>query len=380
MKSSSDLPSPNNGMNAPPPSVAGKKNRVLFAMIALLLIGLAIHRTRQEAVRKNLVYVEVARPVQKEMIDLVSTTGTLIAEKQMTLSSKIPGRIQSISIQEGNAVQKGEILVQLEATELELQRSIAESAHRRSASIIDEENYKRHKVLYEEGVITKAEFDKIEAEYKAATAEKERLEKTVELQEEQASSSALAAPFGAIVAKVLATEGEVIQAGQPLAQLVNIDSVFAEVSISSVHIQKIQKGMPAEMTTDASVEKFPGVVDKIDPIADPVSRTFNAKIKIENRNHLLKPGIFTKVQIITDRHPRALTIPKTALVKKETLEGKWIYTLKKNRAHLQQIKTGFESAEDIEVVSALDPRTEIVTAGHHKLYEGAPVSIVQQTP
>lgn len=362
-----------------PPKIPFNK-RYLWVFAVILFIGLVVHRARQTEIKKNLVYVEVTRPLYKEMIDVISTTGSLIAEKQIMLSSKIPGKIQSVSVEQGDTLQKGQTLIQLEATELELQKSIAESAQRSAASVVDEENYKRHKILYEEGVITKAEFDKIESEYKAATAEKERLEKTVELQSEQASSSIISAPFNSIAAKVLATEGEVIQAGQPLAMLVDIDFVYVEVPISSIHIQKIQKGMPAEITADISSEKFHGIIDKIDPVADPVSRTFNLKVKIENRNHSLKPGIFSKVKIIVDKHPKALTIPKNALTKKESapskLKSKWIYTIQKKRAVLKEIQTGFESADEIEVVSPLDPQTLVVTAGQHKLYEGAPVAIV----
>lgn len=376
MKNSSEQPLPSQTPNKTTPF--NKRYLLVFAVI--LFIGLVVHRTRQNDLKKNLVYVEVTRPLYKEMIDAISTTGSLIAEKQIMLSSKIPGKIQSVSVQQGDTLQKGQKLIQLEATELELQKSIAESAQRSAASVVDEENYKRHKILYEEGVITKAEFDKIESEYKAATSEKERLEKTVELQSEYASSSIISAPFSAIAAKVLATEGEVIQAGQPLAMLVNIDFVYVEVPISSIHIQKIQKGMPAEITTDISNKKFHGVVDLIDPVADPVSRTFNLKVKIENQNHSLKPGIFAKVKIIADKHPKALTIPKTALTKKESApskpNSKWIYTIQKNRASLKEIQTGFESAEEIEVISPLDPQTFVVTAGQHKLYEGAPVSVV----
>ncbi|MEK7791263.1 MAG: biotin/lipoyl-binding protein, partial [Deltaproteobacteria bacterium] len=174
-------------------SANSKRYLILFAII--LFVGLAVHRTKQNEIKKNLIYVEVTHPLYKEMIDAISTTGSLIAEKQIMLSSKIPGKIQSVSVEQGDTLQKGQKLIQLEATELELQKSIAESAQRSAASVVDEENYKRHKILYEEGVITKAEFDKIESEYKAATAEKERLEKTVELQSEQASSSIISAPF-----------------------------------------------------------------------------------------------------------------------------------------------------------------------------------------
>ncbi len=348
----------------------------LLCFCGVLILAWIAYQAQENIKSKPVIYVEVTSPTQKEMMEIISATGTIMAEKQTTLASKIPGKIKSILIQEGQEVAADQKLIQLESKELELQTEIAESAHRSAASAIDEENYKRHKALYEEGVITKSEFDKIESEYKAAKADKERLEKTVKLQEEQKTSSEITAPFPALTAQILVHEGEVIAAGQPLAMLVSMDTVNVEVPIASQNIEKIQKGLQAHVTVDSSSEPFQGTLENISPVADPVSRTFNTKIKIENKNRILKPGMFAKVSIIIQRRPQAITLPKTVLVKKEDLPGKWIYTLKNKKAHLQQIQTGLESKDDIEVTSSLDPLEMVVTAGQSELYEGAPVSIV----
>ncbi|MBI3018986.1 MAG: efflux RND transporter periplasmic adaptor subunit [Deltaproteobacteria bacterium] len=348
----------------------------LSCLVILLALAIVAHIIQKNIKSKPVIYVEVTQPVQKEMMESISATGTIAAEKQTTLASKIPGKIKSILIQEGQEVGANQKLIQLESKELELQTEIAESAHRSAASAIDEENYKRHKALYEEGVITKSEFDKIEAEYKAAKADKDRLEKTVQLQEEQKASSEITAPFTALTAQILVHEGEVIAAGQPLAELVSMDTVNVEVPIASQNIEKIQKGMEAHVTVDSSSETFRGTLETISPVADPMSRTFDTKIKIDNKNRILKPGMFAKVSLIVQRRPKALTLPKTALIKKEDLPGKWIYTIKNKKAHLQQIQTGLESKENVEVTSPLDLTETVVTAGQSELYEGASVSIV----
>src|SRR3989338_1354362 len=358
--------------------VQHKKETTIGLSCLVVLLGLAIlaHIIQKNIKSKPLIYVEVTQPLQKEMVESISATGTIAAEKKTTLASKIPGKIKSILIQEGQEVEMDQKLIQLESKELELQTEIAESAHRSAASAIDEENYKRHKTLYEEGVITKSEFDKIESEYKAAKADKERLEKTVQLQEEQKSSSELTAPFPALAAQILVHEGEVIAAGQPLAELVSMNTVNVEVPIASQNIGKIQKGMESHVTADSSSQNFQGTLETISPVADPLSRTFESKIKIDNKNRALKPGMFAKVSIIAQRRPQAVTLPKTVLVKKEDLSGKWIYIIQNNKAHLIQIQTGLESKEDIEVTSPMDLTSTVVTAGQSELYEGANVTIV----
>ena len=356
------------------------KKWIFVSILGIIVIASLIRYATKERKEEPIIYVEVTHPLQKEMIESISTTGTITAEKETTLASKISGKIKSIHVSEGDQLTSGQLVIQLESKELKLQKEIAQSAHRSAASQVDEENYKRHKALYEEGVITKAEFDKIESEYKAATSEKERLEKTVELQEEQQASSDLTAPFDALTAKIFVHEGEVIAAGQPLALLVNMDSVYAEVSIASHNIEKIKKDMEAHLMVDSSSNTFKGMVDTLSPVADPLSRTFDAKIKIHNENHILKPGMFAKVSVITDRKPQAITLPKTALVKKEGLAGKWIYTVENNKAHLREIKIGLESAQDIEVISPLDTQSIVVTAGQSELFDNATVSVVTPPP
>ena len=138
--------------------------------------------------------------------------------------------------------------------------------------------------------------------------------------------------------------------------------------------------MEAHLTVDSSSNTFKGMVDTLSPVADPLSRTFDAKIKIHNENHILKPGMFAKVSVITDRKPQAITLPKTALVKKEGLAGKWIYTVENNKAHLREIKIGLESAQDIEVISPLDTQSIVVTAGQSELFDNATVSVVTPPP
>lgn len=352
-----------------------KKMIVLGCAGILLVFTIFLQFSQKTKIEKPRIYVEVSHPVQKEMIDFIFGTGTIKAERETTVSSKIPGKIKSVLIKEGDPVTLDQLLIQLEAKELKLQTEIAQSAHRRSASAIDEENYKRHKKLLEEGVITQSEFDKIESEYKTAQAEKERLEKTVQLQEEQAASSELKASFSALTAKIFVHEGEVVSPGQPLAMLVNIDSVHVEVPVASKHINKVKKGLEAQVTIESTSQVFHGTIENISPVADPISRTFDVKIKVNNQGHLLKPGMFSKTSIVVDRHPQAWTLPKIALVKKEDLQGSFIYVIKDKKAHRKEIKLGLESAQDIEVLTPLD-QEEVVIAGQNELYENAPVTIV----
>ncbi len=355
-----------------------KKKLGILILIAVGILWIGIRHVSKKEEAK--IYVEISHPIRKELIDTIATSGTISAEKESMLSSKIPGKIKFVYIKEGDSLTAHQKLIELESKELTLKKEIAESAHRSAASAIDEENYKRHKILLQEGVITKSEFDKIESEYKSAEADRERLEKTVELQKEEEEASLISSPFEALTAKILVHEGEVVQAGQPLVHLVNMNSVFITTPISSKNIHRIQNGMKAWVDIDGSQEnvtdKFTGQIDTISPVADPLSRTFDVKVKIQNKNQTLKPGMFAKVNIITDRRPNALTIPKEALIKKDGLEGTQIYIIQNDRAHMQKIKVGLETTRDLEVIEPnLDLNTPVVTAGQSELFENAPVEI-----
>ena len=343
-----------------------------LGIIALIILW-QVQRSGKD--QSPLVYVDVTQPTVRMMTETLSTSGTIKAKQELTLSTKIQGKVQSVLVKSGEAVQTGQRLIELESKALKLQTEIAESAHRSAASAIDEENYKRHKILYEEGVITKAEFDKIESDYKAAQADKERLASTVELQKEQASSTEITAPFDATAAQVYVKEGEVIQAGQPLALLVNMDRVEVEVPIASKNISKISEGQEAWVRVDSSPDPFNGKVIPVEQVADPISRTFKSIIHVDNKNHHLKSGMFAKVSVVTERKPQALSLPKSAFVKKEDLTGSWVYIVKEGVAHLTAVQTGLEDAQFREVLSGLSPQDQVVSLGQSRLTEGTRVQI-----
>ncbi|MBI4041231.1 MAG: efflux RND transporter periplasmic adaptor subunit [Deltaproteobacteria bacterium] len=354
------------------------KQKMALTAFAITLVSLYVssHWIRGIEKKEPAVYVEVATPRLLEMKAVVSASGTVKAKQETTLSSKIAGRANKIITSEGNTVAQDEPLIELDATELEIQKDIAESAQRRAASSVDEGNYKRHKILYEEGVISKAEFDKIELEYKGSKAEKERLENTVKLQDEHVQSSRIQAPFHAIVAKIFIHEGEVVAPGQPLVQLVNMDEVLIEIPIIAKHIPKILPGLETQVSVEGLPQTFQGSVFRVSPVADPMSRTFETQIMVQNQTHILKPGMFAKVEVITDRKPQALTLPKAALVKQEERAGQFIYIIENQTAHLKEIQTGLESDHHIEILTPLAPNTQVVTAGQSQLHDTAHVSIV----
>ncbi|OGQ16842.1 MAG: hypothetical protein A3B70_07340 [Deltaproteobacteria bacterium RIFCSPHIGHO2_02_FULL_40_11] len=357
--------------------IINRKSLTLLG-ISLLIAGLIYTLKKEKIPPKQNVYVEVTYPKLGNIEEELSATGNIEAMKEALLSSKTGGRVQTVHVEEGQLVQEGTLLVKLEAKELELQKQAAESAKRSAASHIDEENYKRHKILYEEGIISKAEFDKIEAQYKSAQAETERLGKQVNLQEEQVASSEITAPFRAIAAKVFVHEGENVAPGQPIAQLMNMEQVTVTVPVVSKDIEKIKLGQKAKIRVDASSDVFEGNIHQISQVADPITRTFDVKIKVQNTKNILKPGMFAKAWIVTHEKNQTLIIPKTALVKREDLTEPHIYTVQDQKAHLQKVKLGIETQTHVEIQTPIPLSWPIVTAGQSQLYEGAPVQIVPQ--
>lgn len=160
---------------------------------------------------------------------------------------------------------------------------------------------------------------------------------------------------------------------EPVASVANIDKVKVIVYVSEDNISKINKGQNADIYVDAYPNKvFKGIVKETAAALHPLSRKLKVEIEVENLQHLLKPGMFAKVDIITKLHSNVLTVPKIAV-----LESKEVFIIKNGFAKKVSVKTGASDGEKIEIKEGLKIGQEVVTEGNYNLSDDTPVEIIK---
>lgn len=180
-----------------------------------------------------------------------------------------------------------------------------------------------------------------------------------------------------VVKEILVEDGAYITPQVPLFQIINMDYVEAVVHIPEKDIYKIRKGLTAEIRVVSFPDRtFSGRVDRLSPVVDPLSRTLEARIRINNRKHTLKPGMFGNVKIVVRSKSDVVVIPFSSILVRE---GKNIvFLVEGDRA--VQVEPGFDIREGsmISVESGVKPGDRVVVVGQHNLNNGDTVKVTEE--
>jgi RND family efflux transporter MFP subunit len=210
---------------------------------------------------------------------------------------------------------------------------------------------------------------------KAAKAAVAQAEAALAFARQQVINASITTPISGTISKRMAEPGQMATPGVPLIEVVALNTVYFEAEVSEIEIAKVKVGQPVTVTVDALPgKKFHGKVFKILPTADTQSRHFAVRIAIPNSKGEIKPGMFARGSIEIARHKNTVIIPKDALIVNG--EGRAVYVVVNSTAKFKPITTGFESREEIEVLSGIKPNDEIVIVGQDKLSDGVKVNVV----
>ncbi len=313
---------------------------------------------------------EEARPVKTmtlKKVDIERTIdypATLSAFEEVYFAPSQPGRIHKIYVEVGDRVKKGQLLVKMDQTQL-------------TQALLQVENARTHfyrmDTLKRLNSISDQQYDQAKTQYEVAVSNLEFLQENTKLK----------APFNGVVTDKYYKDGE-MYSGAPNTQvgkaaivtLMQLSPLKAEVSITEKYFPDINEGMEVTLESDIYPgEIFKGRVYRVYPTINPATRTFKTEVKINNRDKILRPGMFTKVHIKL-KDDVALMVPAISVVKQEGTNNRYIFVNKNNRAHRIDVKIGSRHNDKVELVSdELQEGMELIIAGQANLMEGDLISV-----
>ncbi len=337
----------------------------LLILIALALPGCrAEHLTSQKPEKLQAARVNTAKAAMKTAPLQVEILGTVQAVHSAVIAAKVSGNITSLNVNLGDKVRQGEILIKIDAGELQSKLDQAKAELTRA-----ERNLTREKNLLKKGAATgenvKTQQDTVSISTASYQGASDMMQHTI-----------IKAPFDGLVTKKLINLGDMATPGRPLLQIDNekelqVISHLPETMLSAIHI-----GQELKITVPALKGQIIGKVAELAPIADPVSRTALMKLSLPPADGL-RPGQFAKVNITKDTK-QAVMIPKTAVFPIGQLER--VFVVKAQTAHLRLVKTGAASGDEVEIISGLAANEEIVTSTTLPLTDGQPLKIETVKP
>ena len=318
--------------------------------------------------------------------DLLDVVGSVRARTSAVVSTRIPGTISVLRVREGDRVKKGQLLAQLDAQENQFTASVATAGIDEARRGLDEAlsrkkladaTFDRYQNLYNEQAVSRQEFDIRQTEKEVAAQAVARAESRVKQAQEGAKASTaisdytrINAPISGVITSKPADLGATVFPGQPLMTIEDEGSYQLELALPESLATKVKPGTPLQVTVDAFGSSFAAKIAEIVPTADPASRTFVAKIPL-NQNGL-KSGMFGRGSITLGSSLNGISVPKKAVVERGALTSVWTVD-KENIAHIRLVKVGREMSERCEILSGLSDGDRIVVTGMEKITEAAKV-------
>ncbi|MDD3638145.1 MAG: efflux RND transporter periplasmic adaptor subunit [Bacteroidales bacterium] len=341
--------------------------------ITTLVIGLSIafSACNPEA-QKPETEAKSARPVktitlEKTVVQRTTKyTSTLIPFEEVNAAPAQPGRIGKIHVEVGDRVKKGQVLVEMDRTQLTQAMLQLEDA---------KVNFQRMETLLKQNSISQQQYDQAKMAADLASSNVKFLKE----------NTTLLAPFSGIITAKYYEDGEVYS-GAPntasgkaaIVNLQQISNLKAVVHISESYFPAISLGMDATFTTDIYPGKiYKGSVYRIYPTINEATRTFKAEIKIDNHNEELRPGMFTRLEIQLEEI-ESLVVPAIAIVKQEGTNNRFIYVYDEGKAKQIEVEIGKRINDKVEVISPeISEGMQLIVAGQARLMAGDSVTLME---
>ncbi len=316
-------------------------------------------------------------------------TGTVTPIYQYILAPKVSGRVVQIKKRIGDGVRKGEIVAWIDDSEYqqavreaEANLKIAQASLKESDSqfALAKQELERVQSLQEKGIASPAELDAAQTNF---TAQKSRLELAnaqVEQREASLKSANIRLSYTVLVTtepgfigERYVDEGSLLAPNAPVVSVIGIDTVIVQTTVIERIYGRIQIGQSAEVSVDAFPSKrFVGKVARIAPMLQEASRVAKMEVEVSNDSLLLKPGMFTKLNVELAQKDSAQVVPSRAVVSRAGENGIFVIPDSAAVARYVPIQLGIVTPEKTEIVSPTI-QGRVVTLGQHLLEDGSPV-------
>jgi membrane fusion protein (multidrug efflux system) len=346
-------------------------------------------------VRSQVPEVTVAAVKRGDISAPIYSTGTVFPDHESKVGPKISGTVEMVFVEEGDQVEEGEVLAQLDQKELVITERQCRAAVKVAETQLKEAELKAANLrkekqrlanLLDKKVVSQQRYDEINTAYSMAVTGLEVIRaqilsarENLAMAQQKLKDTRILAPFSGLIVERFINPGEYVTTmpPTPLFLLMNIEVVKTEVELPEAHLSRVGVGDPVDITVDAYPHNlFRGTISNINPTVDPLSRSFTIKVHIQNRDKRLKPGMFARATIYPEIHEDAIVVPFRSVV--SSGEGDHVYVIEGNAVKLRKVTIGITDEQQIEVIDGLAEGEVIAVEGHYGMPDNTKVRIVKE--
>jgi membrane fusion protein (multidrug efflux system) len=352
---------------------------VMLALTTVLVAGLGFVKFKQiqTAIAQGAAFQPPPEAVttivarEEQWPATLSAIGTVAAVHGVSVSADLPGTVDRIGFDSGNAVREGDVLALLDTRQERAQLAAAE-AQRDLARI----TFDRMQGLLNEQVISRAEFDRATAEQRQTDARVGEIRATID-------RKTIRAPFAGILGIRHVNLGQYLSAGDELVTLQSLNPIYVNFGVPQQAIGQMHVGRNVHITTDdLSGVAFEGRVTAIDSIVDEATRNVQVQAALANPKGTLRPGMFVQAQVTLGASSAVISLPASAISYAPYGDSIFVVTDLTSETgqtyrgvRQQLVKLGAARGDQIAIVSGVAAGDEVVTSGGFKLRNGVAVVI-----
>ena len=310
-----------------------------------------------ETAQQEKVQVKIAKVTSEDVPQTETYTATVESDVKNNIAPNTPYRIEKIYVEVGDRVRKGQVLVQLDASNLRQLKLQLEN---------QKVEFKRTEQLYQVGGASKAEYDNAKLQLDVYSTQLKQLTENTQL----------VSPISGIVTARNYDDGD-MYAGNPVLTIEQMNPVKVIVNISEVYYKQVSKGMPVDIQLDAyEGETFSGKVTIVYPTLDEATHTFPVEVTIDNASQKVRPGMFARATVNFGTKSHVL-VPDEALVKQIGAGDRYVYVYKDGKVSYNKVDLGKHIGNYYEILSGVNPGDDVVVAGQSRLANGREVEVVK---
>ncbi len=284
-------------------------------------------------------------------------TATVESDVKNNIAPNTPYRIENIYVEVGDQVHQGQLLVQLDASNLRQLKLQAEN---------QQVEFNRISQLYSVGGASKAEYDNAKTQLDILNTQYSQL----------VQNTQLLSPVNGVVTARNYDNGDMYSA-TPILTIEQLNPVKMIINMSEILYRYVKVGQEMDITLDAYPDdSFTGTVSIVYPTIDETTHTFPVEIKVNNKDQKVRPGMFARATLTVENADHVV-VPDVAIVKQVGAGDRYVYTYKDGKVSYDKVELGKHIGDKYEIISGVEPGAKVVTAGMSRLANGVEVKVVK---
>jgi len=355
-------------------------NRFLPLLILLILIFIAVGLGARIKNEKNRLLEEKSNAVSQErppvnvvvqelvpalLRDRLNLPGMVEPWEDLNILAEVSGMVAEVLVEEGEHVNQGDLIVQLDASDYENTRNSIKASYNLALT-----NLKRLSGLHDQEIIAQSQYDSVKAEV-------ESLEAELAIAELRLKRCYIRSSIAGVVNELPAKKGLYLAVGDPVATVLDIDQVKVSVGIPETDVDAVRKIDRFEVTIEAlQNKKITGKKNFLAVAPESQAQVYKLELTVKNQSGEILPGMFARVEIIKDEFPDALAIPLYAVISRDNKH--FVFLDEDSVAKLQEVKLGILDGWQVQITAGIAPGQRVVVVGQRSVDAGQKLNVVKK--